>query len=129
MTTIRLLNFVLGMLLLLSPLTFSQLLNGPGPCHPYPGAAATDCLQLIGENLNNDATLSCGGSNSPATITLGSCSITVKCTAGPVTVEQSLVVRRALTTIGTCALSDYGSISGYYLADDGTKTCYLFPGQ
>ena len=126
MTALRSLNFVLGMLLLLSPLALSQ--SGPGPCHPYPGAAATDCLQLIGQNLNNDETLSCG-SNSPATITLGSCSITVKCTGGPVTVEQSLVVRRALTTIGSCALSDYGSISGYYLADDGTKTCYLYPGQ
>lgn len=119
-----------GTILLLSQLAVGQS-NGPGPCHPYPGAAATDCLQLIGENLNNDATLSCGStsSTSASTLTLGSCSITIKCTGGPVTVETSLAVRRALTTIGTCALSDYGSISGYYLADDGTKTCYLFPGQ
>jgi hypothetical protein len=38
-------------------------------------------------------------------------------------------VRRALTVIGSCALSDYGSISGYYVADDGSKTCYSYPGQ
>ena len=129
MTPLLSLNFVLRTLFLLSPHILLQVVDaGPGPCHPYPGAAATDCLRLIGQNLNNDETLSCG--SSPGTITLDSCSITMKCTAGPRTIEQSLIVRRALTTIGACALSDYGSISGYYYSDDdGTKTCYLYPGQ
>ncbi|KAF8815075.1 hypothetical protein BYT27DRAFT_7156236 [Phlegmacium glaucopus] len=125
-TSIRSLNFVLGMLLLLSPLTLSQ--TGPGPCHPYPGAVATDCLQLIGDNLNVDSPLTCG-SDGRATITLRNCSITTKCAAGQTTVVPDDAVRRALTTIGACALSDYGSISGYYIADDGSKTCYLYPGQ
>jgi hypothetical protein len=126
MTTLRSLNFVLGMLLLLSPLTLSQ--GGPGPCHPYPGAAAQDCLELIGNNLNNDTPLTCG-SDGRATLTLRNCSITTKCAAGMTTVVPDDAVRRALTTIGKCALNDRGSISGSYIADDGSTTCYLFPGQ
>lgn len=123
-TRMRSLNFVLGMLLLLSPLALSQTI---GSCHPYPGAVAKDCLNLIGENLDNDAMVSCGGG--PETITLGGCSITTRCTKGPESIEQSDIVRRALTAIGACALNDRGSISGYYLTDDGVKTCYLYPGQ
>ena len=126
MITIRSLNFVLGMLLLLSPLTLSQ--TGPGACHPYPGASAPDCLKLIGDNLNEEATLTCGG-NSLAKITSGSCSIVTACGAGTSTIATDTAVRRALTAIGKCALNDYGSISGYYIADDGSKTCYLYPGQ
>ena len=127
MTTLRSLNFVLGMLLLLSPLTLSQD-PGSGPCHPYPGAGAQDCLDLIGHNLGNDTELACG-SASRATMTLGTCSITTKCASGVTTVVPDDVVRFALTTIGTCALNDRGSISGYYLASDGSKTCYLYSGQ
>lgn len=126
MITIRSLNFVLGMLLLLSPLTLSQ--TGPGPCHPYPGAAAKDCLTLIGDNLNEEANLTCG-SNGLAKITSGACSIVIACAAGMTTIGTDTAVRRALTTIGKCALNDHGSISGYYIGDDGSKTCYLYPGQ
>ena len=127
MTVIRSLNFVLGMLVLLqvSPLTLSQTLSN---CHPFPGAAASDCLQLIGNNLGSDSTLTCD-SNGRATITLNNCSITTKCAAGATTVVADEVVRRALTTIGKCALNDRGSISGYYIDDGGSKTCYLYPGK
>jgi hypothetical protein len=125
-TSIRSLNFVLGMLLLLSSLTLSQ---GPGRCHPFPGAGAQDCLELIGNNLMNvDNVLTCG-SDSRATITLRTCSIITKCAQGQMSVVPDEVVRRALTTIGTCALNDRGSISGYYVAEDGSKTCYLFAGR
>jgi hypothetical protein len=37
--------------------------------------------------------------------------------------------RRALTAIGSCTLNEYGSISGYYIAENGVKTCYLYPGK
>ncbi|KAF8956410.1 hypothetical protein BDZ97DRAFT_1851820 [Flammula alnicola] len=123
MTAIRSLNFILGMLLLLSPLTLSQTV---GACHPYPGAVAQDCLQLIGNNLGNDTELAC--EQGRATITLSQCSITTKCAAGEIAVVPDEVVRRALTSIGACALSDYGSISGSYTAENGAKTCYLYPG-
>lgn len=126
MITIRSLNFVLGMLLLLSPLALSQ--TGPGPCHPYPGASAQDCLKLIGDNLNQDASLSCD-STGRATISSATCSIVTLCAAGMESIATDIAVRRALTTIGSCALSDYGSISGYYVAGDGSKTCYLYSGQ
>ena len=126
MTAIRSLNFVLGMLLLLSPLVLSQ--TGPGTCHPYPGAAATDCLTLIGNSLNSDETLTCE-SNGRVTISSGNCAIVTACAAGVTTVERDTAVRRALTAIGSCALKDHGSISGYYISDDGSKTCYLYPGK
>lgn len=126
MTTFRFLNFVLGLLLLLSPLALSQ--TGPGTCHPYPGAAAPDCLELIGNNLNNEDTLSCG-SNSPATISLRNCVIVTACGSGVTSISKDDAVRRALTAIGSCALNDHGSISGYYIAADGSKTCYLYPGK
>jgi len=125
MTAIRSLNFIVGMLLLLSPLTLSQV----GNCHPYPGAVAQDCLQLIGDNLGNDTEVTCG-ERGRATITLRLCSITTKCAKGQSAVVPDLVVRRALTSIGACALSDYGSISGSYTSDDDrSKTCYLYPGS
>ena len=126
MTVIRSLNFVLGMLLLLSPLTLSQTI---GPCHPFPGAVAKDCLQLISDNLGNDATLTCKSGGPAVTISLRNCSITTKCGERVTEVTRDDVVRRALTTIGACALNDLGSISGSYTAADGTKTCYLYPGQ
>ena len=127
MTTLRSLNFVLGMLLLLSPLALSQ--TGSGTCHPYPGAAASDCLHLISENLNSEATALTCGSDGRATMTSGSCSITTACGRGVTTIERDTAVRRALTAIGACALNDHGSIWGYYIADDGSKTCYLYPGK
>ena len=124
MAAIRSLKLVLGMLLLLSPLTLSQTI---GPCHPYPGAAAPDCLDLIGNNLNVETTLTCG-SDGRATLTLRNCSIVTTCKVGTTVVPDD-AVRRALTAIGTCALNDHGSISGYYIAADESKTCYLYPGK
>jgi hypothetical protein len=62
-------------------------------------------------------------------MTLGSCSITTTCSAGETAITNDDAVRRALTVIGSCALSDRGSISGYYIADNGDKTCYLYPGK
>jgi hypothetical protein len=96
-------------------------------CHPYPGAAAADCLKLIGDNLRNDTQLSC--TNAPVTITYKACSIVTRCTQGPADFTTDDVVRRSLTAIGACALNDHGSISGDYTADDGAKTCYLYAGQ
>lgn len=64
-----------------------------------------------------------------ATLTLRACSIVTKCAASQTGIVNNDAVRRALTTIGTCALSDYGSISGYYNAEDGSKTCYIYPGK
>jgi hypothetical protein len=122
MTTLSL-NFVLGMLLLLSPLALSQTI---GPCHPYPGAVAADCLKIISDNLSSEATLKCESGR--ATITSGLCSITTACGKGTKTIENDAAVRRALTAIGSCALNDHGSISGYYIAE-GSKTCYLYPGK
>jgi len=112
-------------LLLLAPIA-SALAGIIGNCHPYPGAVAEDCLQLIGPNLNSKVQTPC--TDGRATITLGECSITTTCGKGG-TIRNDDAVRRALTTIGSCALSDYGSISGYYIADNGDKTCYLYPGN
>jgi len=112
------------MLLLLSPFALSQTLSD---CHPYPGAVAQDCLELIGSHLNDDTALACD--NGPAAITLRNCVIVTNCGPGEKTVVADDAVRRALTTIGKCALSDYGSISGYYITESGTKTCYLYPGK
>jgi hypothetical protein len=95
---------------------------------PLPGAVAQDCLTLIGNNLGSEDTLTCG-SNSPATITSGTCSITTACGSGVTSINKDTAVRRALTAIGKCALNDYGSISGYYIAGDGSKTCYLYAGR
>ena len=111
-------------LLLIAPITSAATI---GSCHPYPGAVAQDCLQLIGQNLNSEAQTSCTGGR--ATITLGTCSITTTCGSGETAIADDDAVRRALTAIGSCALSDYGSISGYYIADNGDKTCYLYAGQ
>jgi hypothetical protein len=127
-TAIRSLNIVLGMLLLLSPLTLSQGTGTSSDCHPFPGAGAQDCLELIGNNLGNDTSLACGSVGS-ATITLRTCSIITKCGPGVMTVVPDEAVRGALTTIGKCAFSDRGSISGYYTASDDSKTCYLYAGQ
>jgi len=121
-------------LLVLAPSALSQILSD---CHPYPGAAAGDCLELISTNLNNDDELSVpcrqtGTGSGRATITLGSCSITTvndDCLSGITKVSKDEVVRRALTTIGKCALNDHGSVSGYYIAPDLMKTCYLYPGS
>ncbi|KAF8869262.1 hypothetical protein CPB84DRAFT_1037085 [Gymnopilus junonius] len=124
MVPIRPLNFTFGVLLLLFPHALSQ---GVGSCHPYPGAVAQDCLQLIGDNLQNDKELVC--EKGRATITLRDCSITTKCAVGETSVVPDEIVRRALTSIGACALSDYGSISGVYTAVNGAKTCYLYPGR
>lgn len=98
-------------------------------CHPYPGAAPTDCLELIKNTLGSEKLIYVG--NGPATLTLGQCSIVTKQTSTTTTeVSEDAVVRMALTKIGQCALSDYGSISGSYTdPDSGIKVCYLYPGQ
>ena len=99
-----------------------------GECHPYPGAVAADCLELIGHMLNDNVRLCCR-ENSLDVMTLRECSVVSKCTKGPIIYTGGQVVRQALTAIGACALSDYGSISGDYTADNGMKTCYLYPGS
>ena len=117
-------TLLLSALSLLTPLASAQ--TGVGPCHPYPGAAAQDCLELIGNKLRSEDEVPCRGGR--ATLTLRLCSITTTC-VGDTGVSADAAVRRALTTIGSCALNDHGSISGYYTAEDGAKTCYLYPGQ
>ncbi|KAF9343943.1 hypothetical protein BGX26_004994 [Mortierella sp. AD094] len=102
--------------------------TGPGPCHPYPGAVAQDVLELIGNNLNNDVGVQCDASGR-ATISLRNGVITTACAKGVTSVATDTMVRRALTTVGSCALNDHGSVSGYYIADDGSKTCYLYAGN
>jgi hypothetical protein len=97
-----------------------------GPCHPYPGAVAQDCLTLIGNHLNNDTSL--GIANIKVMRSLGSCSI-VAVSSVPLTIDEGTMARRALTAMGACALSDLGSVSGYYTDPDGSKVCYLYPGQ
>jgi hypothetical protein len=119
-------RLTLSILLLVAPL-FAVGQTGPGPCHPYPGAVAQNCLELIGNNLNNDDQLTCDGTRR-ASLTLRNCSITVKCASGQTGVAIGDAARRALTTIGSCALNEYGSISGHYTSDDGMKICYLYPG-
>ena len=119
-------NLVLAAVAFVPILASAQ--NGPGPCHPYPGAAAVDCLQLIGNNLNVETKTPCG-SDGRSTISLNNCAITTACGQGVTEIASDDSVRRALTAIGKCALNDHGSISGYYIADDGSKTCYLYPGQ
>ena len=99
-----------------------------GRCHPYPGAVAADCLELVGNMLDDNVKIRCQG-NSLDVMTLRECTIVSKCTKGPIVYTGSQVVRQALTAIGACALSDYGSISGEYTADNGMKTCYLYPGS
>jgi hypothetical protein len=123
--TLRAVHILATIALLVNGATAQTISN----CHPYPGAVAPDCLTLISNNFGNDTALSC--TNGPKTITLGACSIVTKCTDSTKTPEFTPddVVRRALTVIGRCALSDRGSISGWYLAEDGAKTCYLYPGR
>lgn len=118
-------NVVLAAFLAFGPLLASA--SSVGPCHPYPGAAAPDCLELIGNNLNNQDKITCNAGR--ATVSLRNCVIVTTCASGVSDVETDTSVRRALTAIGTCALNDYGSISGYYIADDNSKTCYLYPGK
>ena len=100
-----------------------------GSCHPYPGAAAQDCLELVGNYLNNDASAAC--SNGLATLSLRNCVIVTPCPSGATTssIDNDTAVRRAWTAMGYCALNDHGSISGYYIGDDNVKTCYLYPGN
>ncbi|PPQ80687.1 hypothetical protein CVT25_001819 [Psilocybe cyanescens] len=136
MSFIRSLGFILTTLLFLSHLVLSQNSTpgpGPGPCHPYPGADPQDCLALISQNLDNDTEIPCV--NNHATITLGACSIVTTCDSSsgkPDSPEDIVIpydaVRRALATIGSCALKEYGSISGYYVTEREEKTCYLYPG-
>jgi len=123
MTPFRTISFF-NALLLIAPITSAAII---GDCHPYPGAAAQDCLQLIGQNLGSEAQASCTGAGQ-ATITLGTCSITTTCGSGETAIANDDAARRALTVIGSCALRDVGSISGYYIADNGDKTCYLYAG-
>jgi hypothetical protein len=124
MTPFRTISFFNA--LLLAPIA-STLAASIGTCHPYPGAVAQDCLELIGNNLGSEVQTACTGGL--ATITLRNCSITTRCGSSSTTISNDDAVRRALTAIGSCALSDYGSISGYYIADNGDKTCYLYPGK
>lgn len=115
-------------LFLLSYLARHAQASGVGPCHPYPGATAQDCLELIGNNLGSEDTISLG-SIQGATLSLRNCAIVTIATSGSTQIDKDTVVRRALTAIGSCALSDLGSISGSFTGDDGVKTCYLYPGK
>lgn len=125
----------LGMItrLLSVVLTFPVLISAQilSDCHPYPGAAASDVLQLISNNFGADTEITCTQEAPTYTITLGAASIVTKCLNGPGTASFTAddIVRRALTVVGKCALSDRGSVSGFYIADDGAKTCYLYPGK
>ena len=120
---------ILNALLLLASITsaLAGIIADRDTCHPYPGADAQDCLLLISQNLNSEARTRC--TNGRATLTLRECSITTTCGKRETSIRDDDAVRRALTTIGKCALSDYGSISGYYVAGNGDKTCYLYPGK
>lgn len=120
----RLLSVVLTIPVLIS----AQILSD---CHPFPGAIASDVLQLISNNFGADTTITCTQEAPTHTLTLGGASFVTKCTNGPGTASFTAddIVRRVLTVVGKCALSDVGSVSGYYMADDGAKTCYLYPGQ
>ena len=127
MTPFRTISFF-NALLLFVPIA-GTLAGSVGPCHPYPGAAAQDCLELIGQNLQTEDQTSCTGGR--ATITLRNCSITTTCGVGEAAVMNQEVVRKALTAIGACTLNDRGSISGSYTEDQdngGARTCYLYPG-
>ncbi|KIM45724.1 hypothetical protein M413DRAFT_24856 [Hebeloma cylindrosporum] len=72
-----------------------------GTCHPYPGAVAADCLELIGHMLDDDMKLRCW-KDSVEYITLRECSIVSKCTKGPIVYTGGQIVRQALTAIGAC---------------------------
>lgn len=117
---------LLWVLLAIPALISAQL--GPGPCHPYSGAVAADLLKLIGDNLNDNTETHVDG-RKKAVISFGSAVIVTTATRGAISVSKDIMVRRALTALGACALSDYGSVSGYYIAEDGAKTCYLYPGH
>lgn len=99
-----------------------------GSCHPYPGAAATDVLQLIGNKLHSETEHHIAAGEK-AVISLGTAAIVTTATQGAITVTDDEMVRRVLTVLGACALSDRGSVSGWYLVDDGAKTCYLYSGK
>lgn len=98
-----------------------------GECHRYPGAAAKDVLQLISDNLNDDRAVPV--ENGKAVLKHPGASIVTVAPAGQTSFLRDDMVRRALTAIGSCALKDYGTISGYFIAEDGSKTCYLYPGS
>ncbi|KAK5797225.1 hypothetical protein F5H01DRAFT_358881 [Linnemannia elongata] len=102
--------------------------TGPGPCHPYPGAVAGDVLELISKHLNDDTETPVDKSGR-AVLNLRNAVIVTAVTKNATSVVNDLMVRRALTALGACALSDFGSVSGYYIGEDGGKTCYLYPGS
>ncbi|KAF9465443.1 hypothetical protein BDZ94DRAFT_1234602 [Collybia nuda] len=118
-------RIALSLLFLAAPLTVLGQ-TGPGSCHPYPGATAADCLELIATNLNDSTELACDSKTGRATLNYRTCSIVTKCASGQTAVEIDAMARRSLATIGACAFNDRGSISGSYVAEDGSKTCYLF---
>ncbi|GJJ74140.1 hypothetical protein EMPS_06498 [Entomortierella parvispora] len=99
-----------------------------GPCHPYPGAAAGDVLTLISNYLNNDETPTVT-EGTMANVTYGTAAIVTTNVAGVGAITYDDMVRRALTAVGSCALSDLGSMSGSYVTSDGQRTCYLFAGS
>ncbi|KFY50491.1 hypothetical protein V495_00231 [Pseudogymnoascus sp. VKM F-4514 (FW-929)] len=106
----------------------SQAQSGPGPCHTYPGAVATDCLELIGSRLASGELLDL--TTGRAIISLRNCSIVAKRpNRGVDAADEDTVVRMALAGIGHCALLDFGSISGSYTDEGGMKVCYLYPGR
>lgn len=120
---------LLATLFLLSAWGVAANATSIGPCHPYPGAVAQDCLELVGQYLNNEDSAAC--SNGLAILSLRNCDIVTVCPSGAATatIDNDTAVRRAWTTMGSCALNDHGSISGYYIGDDNVKTCYLYPGS
>lgn len=102
--------------------------TGPGPCHPYPGADAVDMLELISKHLY-DETETPVDKSGRAVLQFRNAVIVKVVAEGVKSVVNQEMVRIALTTLGSCALSDYGSVSGYYIHEDGGKTCYLYPGR
>lgn len=64
--------------------------------------------------------------NGQVTITYQTASIVTMYNANAETITYDNMVRKALTAVGSCALSDYGSVSGSYVDDSGQKTCYMY---
>ena len=107
-------------------LTIPMLISAQELCHPFPGAAATDVLELISKHLQNDSDVLF--SSGRAAITLRTASIVTLLPQGQSPVDYDYMARSALTTVGACAKVDLGSISGVFV-DPKThvKICYLYP--
>src|SRR5690349_9898819 len=71
----------------------SQAQSGPGPCHPYPGAVAKDCLELIGGKLRDDTQLDL--TSGSAIMSSNACSIVAKRISGSQNIDVDTVARMA----------------------------------